>query len=81
MSLLLCPIGTVHSDLCQLLISDVTHDFPEEELRPDGRNNPGYFPAWLGMEILDEGQYDIVRKLGWGGLFTVLYECMRVATY
>ncbi|KDQ24645.1 hypothetical protein PLEOSDRAFT_33228 [Pleurotus ostreatus PC15] len=39
--------------------------FPEEDLRTDGRNNPGYFPARLGQP-LQQGRYCIVRKLGWG---------------
>ncbi|KAL1681181.1 kinase-like domain-containing protein [Schizophyllum commune] len=41
------------------------HGYPEEDLRTDGKDNPGYFPARLG-QALDEGRYCIVRKLGWG---------------
>ena len=39
--------------------------FPEEDLRPDGKNNSGYFPARLGQP-LEGGRFCIVRKLGWG---------------
>ncbi|KAI0651498.1 kinase-like domain-containing protein [Trametes meyenii] len=39
--------------------------YPEEDLRTDGPDNPGYFPARLG-QTLERGRYCIVRKLGWG---------------
>ncbi|THV05659.1 kinase-like protein [Dendrothele bispora CBS 962.96] len=39
--------------------------FPEEDLRQEGQNNPGYFPARLGQP-LEDGRFCIVRKLGWG---------------
>ncbi|KAI5899261.1 kinase-like protein [Schizophyllum commune H4-8] len=45
--------------------SSPLHGYPEEDLRSDGTNNPGYFPARLG-QTLDKGRYCIVRKLGWG---------------
>ncbi|KAG8784067.1 hypothetical protein FRC12_018996 [Ceratobasidium sp. 428] len=46
------------------------HNFPEEDLRESGDEVPGYFRAWLGMQ-LDGGRYCIVRKLGWGAFSTV----------
>ncbi|KAJ1303869.1 hypothetical protein OPQ81_008287 [Rhizoctonia solani] len=46
--------------------SDVISGYPEEDLRPGGRHNPGYFPAWLGMQLLEHGRFVIMRKLGWG---------------
>jgi len=38
---------------------------PEEDLRTEGRNNSGCFPAWLG-QCFKHSRYYIVRKLGWG---------------
>ncbi|CAE6518844.1 unnamed protein product [Rhizoctonia solani] len=46
--------------------SDVISGYPEEDLRPGGRHNPGYFPAWLGMQLMEDGRFIIMRKLGWG---------------
>ncbi|KAG9082220.1 hypothetical protein FS749_007021 [Ceratobasidium sp. UAMH 11750] len=43
---------------------------PEEDVRADEDADPGYFPAWLGMQLKDE-RYCIVRKLGWGFYSTV----------
>ncbi|KAG8720255.1 hypothetical protein FRC09_009848 [Ceratobasidium sp. 395] len=46
------------------------HDFPEEDFSEGGDEVPGYFRAWLGMQ-LDDGRSCIVRKLGWGAFSTV----------
>ncbi|QRV92955.1 Serine/threonine-protein kinase [Ceratobasidium sp. AG-Ba] len=48
----------------------VLHTFPEEDLRESGPNLPGYFHAWLGMQ-LENGRYCILRKLGWGAFSSV----------
>ncbi|CAE6377239.1 unnamed protein product [Rhizoctonia solani] len=48
------------------LVTTPAHGFPEEDLRVDGENNSGYFPARLGMSLKENGPYIIVRKLGWG---------------
>ncbi|KAF5345014.1 hypothetical protein D9758_010433 [Tetrapyrgos nigripes] len=45
--------------------SSVNYGFPEEDLRQEGNDNPGYFPARLG-QTLEGGRFCIVRKLGWG---------------
>ncbi|KAF5365363.1 hypothetical protein D9757_012129 [Collybiopsis confluens] len=45
--------------------SSIIHGFPEEDLRQEGQDNPGYFPARLGQS-LEAGRFCIVRKLGWG---------------
>ncbi|KAA1475199.1 kinase-like protein [Dentipellis sp. KUC8613] len=44
--------------------------FPEEDLRQGGKDNPGYFPVWLGRQF-DRGRYSILRKLGWGSRSSV----------
>jgi serine/threonine-protein kinase SRPK3 len=46
---------------------DSTESLPgfPEDLRLDGENNSGYFPARL-RQPLEGGQFCIVRKLGWG---------------
>ncbi|KAH9475358.1 Serine/threonine-protein kinase SRPK [Psilocybe cubensis] len=46
------------------------HGFPEEDLRRQGQDVPGFFPATLGM-TLGDGQYTIVRKLGTGAFSSV----------
>ncbi|KIK58567.1 hypothetical protein GYMLUDRAFT_45191 [Collybiopsis luxurians FD-317 M1] len=45
--------------------SSLIHGFPEEDLRQEGKDNPGYFPARLGQS-LQGGRFCIIRKLGWG---------------
>ncbi|KAK7051372.1 hypothetical protein VNI00_004872 [Paramarasmius palmivorus] len=45
--------------------NSVNYGFPEEDLRQEGNDNPGYFPARLG-QTLEGGRFCIVRKLGWG---------------
>ncbi|KAH9475356.1 Protein kinase dsk1 [Psilocybe cubensis] len=40
--------------------------FPEEDLRQEGDDIPGYFPLLLGGSLPDNGRFIVVRKLGWG---------------
>ncbi|KAK7051379.1 hypothetical protein VNI00_004879 [Paramarasmius palmivorus] len=46
------------------------YGFPEEDLRQEGKGNLGYFPARLG-QLLENGRFSIVRKLGWGNYASV----------
>ncbi|KAI3603905.1 kinase-like protein [Moniliophthora roreri] len=46
-------------------VTSANYGFPEEDLRQEGGDNPGYFPARLGQP-LEGGRFCIVRKLGWG---------------
>ncbi|KAF5366509.1 hypothetical protein D9757_012171 [Collybiopsis confluens] len=43
--------------------SSIIHGFPDKDLRQEGQDNPGYFPARLGQS-LEAGRFCIVRKLG-----------------
>ncbi|EEB90380.1 hypothetical protein MPER_11422 [Moniliophthora perniciosa FA553] len=47
------------------VISADNYGFPEEDLRQEGKDNPGYFPVRLGQP-LEDGRFCIVRKPGWG---------------
>ncbi|TFY65750.1 hypothetical protein EVG20_g5339 [Dentipellis fragilis] len=78
-------LATSPSSVAQMMIPIISHSrsssssssegqffegFPEEDLRQGGKDNPGYFPVWLGHQF-DRGRYTILRKLGWGSRSSV----------